>query len=651
VEREVIKLESLLDKVFYPEDIKKLSFGELEKLAGEIRNFLLENVSRTGGHIASNLGVVELTLALHKVFNTPKDKIVWDVGHQTYVHKILTGRKNQFETLRKLDGLAGFPKVSESNHDCFNTGHSSTSISAALGIAKARDLKKEKYSVIAVIGDGALTGGMAFEALNDAGQSSTDLIVVLNDNEMSITKNVGGLSKYLSKIRTEPIYFKVKRDLDILLNKTSLGKSAARLLQRAKGTIKYILTPGIIFEELGFKYLGPIDGHNIHELTDVLERARNSKGPVLIHICTQKGKGYSFAEKSPDEYHGIAPFEIETGEVKKQSGPSFSEVFGKELLKLAQDNKDILAITAAMLQGTGLTDFSIAYPERFFDVGIAEQHAVTFAAGLASNGLKPVVAIYSSFLQRAYDQILHDVALQKLHVVFGIDRAGITGEDGETHQGLYDICYLRHIPGMTILAPVDYNELRIMLKFALTDYSGPIAIRYPRGTGKENILESINFNGKNVDIEVGKGLLVKEGKDITIIGLGNMFNVALEIADKLEKNGISVDLINPRFVKPLDKELILSSAIKTGRLVSIEDGAIIGGFGSSILELLNENSLNNIKVKIFGFPDEPIPHGSRESLFKKYKMDQESILEEIKQFLVIDTKEFSEDVKNCQKLG
>ena len=599
---------------------------------------MLENVSKTGGHIASNLGVVELTLALHKVFNTPKDKIVWDVGHQTYVHRILTGRKSQFGTLRKLNGLAGFPKVSESCYDCFNTGHSSTSISAALGMAKARDLKKENYSVIAVIGDGALTGGMAFEALNNAGQSSTDLIVILNDNEMSINKNVGSLSRYLSKIRTEPIYFKVKRDLDIILNKTSLGKSAARLLKRAKGTIKYILTPGIIFEELGFKYLGPIDGHNIAELIDVLERARNSKGPVLVHVCTQKGKGYFFAEKSPDEYHGIAPFEIETGEVKKQSGPSYSEVFGKELSKLAHDNEDIVAITAAMLQGTGLSDFSITYPERFFDVGIAEQHAVTFAAGLASNGLKPVVAIYSSFLQRAYDQILHDVVLQNLHVVFGIDRAGVTGEDGETHQGIYDICYLRHMPGMTILAPIDYNELRCMLKFALFDYAGPIAIRYPRGTGKENILECININGKNVDIEFGKGLIAKEGKDITIIGLGNMFSVALEIANELEKDGLSVDLINPRFVKPLDKELILSSAIKTGRIVTIEDGVIIGGFGSSILELLNESLLNSIKVKIFGFPDEPIPHGSRESLFKKYAMDEESLTEQINKFLEIDKK-------------
>lgn len=622
--------------MYYPDDIKKLSFKELEKLADELREFLLENVSKTGGHIASNLGVVELTLALHKVFSTPEDKIIWDVGHQTYVHKILTGRKNQFKNLRKLDGLSGFPKTSESCHDFFNTGHSSTSISAALGMAKARDLKNEKYAVIAVIGDGALTGGMAFEALNDAGQSSTNLIVILNDNEMSITRNVGSLSSYLSKIRTEPIYYKVKHDVEAILKKTTLGKYAAMVLQRLKGTIKYILTPGIIFEELGFKYLGPIDGHNISALTDVLKRARNTKGPVLIHICTQKGKGYSFAEKNPDEYHGIAPFEIQTGEVKTNSNSSYSEVFGKELLNLAHENKDIVAITAAMLQGTGLTDFSRAYPERFFDVGIAEQHAVTFAAGLAANGLKPVVAIYSSFLQRAYDQILHDVAMQKLHVVIGIDRAGVTGEDGETHQGLYDISYLRHIPGMSLMAPVDYNELKSMLRFAVLDHSGPIAIRYPRGSGKADILKVINYdiNSKdNLKIEQGKGLLIKKGKDITIIGLGNMFGVALKLADKLEKDGVSVELINPRFVKPLDKELILSSMLKTGKLVTIEDGAILGGFGSSILELMNENSLNNIKVKIFGFPDEPIPQGSRDSLYKKYKMDEESLMKQIKQFL------------------
>ena len=640
----------MLDKINFPNDLKELDFNELDKLAAQIREFLINHISQTGGHIASNLGIVELTLALHKSFNTPIDRIIWDVGHQAYVHKILTGRKDKFENLRKLNGLAGFPKVSESCHDCFNTGHSSTSISAALGIAKARDIKNEDYSVLAVIGDGALTGGMAFEGLNDAGQSSTNLIVVLNDNEMSIGKNVGGLSRYFNKIRTEPVYFKLKKDVELILNKTSLGKIAARMLQRAKGTIKYILTPGIVFEELGFKYLGPIDGHNISELVDVFNRAKKIKGPVFIHVCTQKGKGYSFAEKNPDEYHGISPFEIETGEVKVHNGPSYSEIFGQELLKLAQNDNDIVAITAAMLHGTGLSKFSNIFPKRFFDVGIAEQHAITFAAGLASNGLKPVVAIYSSFLQRAYDQILHDVALQKLHVVIGIDRAGITGEDGETHQGLYDICFLRHIPNMTLLAPIDYNEFRDMLEFAIVKHSGPIAIRYPRGSGLNNILETINFNGKNADtksivinntaenkdnkygIELGKGLIVKEGKDITIAALGNMFGTALKIADKLEKNGISVELINPRFIKPLDKNLILNSIAKTGKLVTIEDGVILGGFGSSIIELVNDSSLN-IKTKIFGFPDEPIPQGSRDSLFKKYKMDAESLFEQIQQFI------------------
>lgn len=635
----------MLDKINGPNDLNKLSFNELDELSAELREFLINHISQTGGHIASNLGVVELTIALHKVFETPKDKMIWDVGHQAYVHKILTGRKNGFAKLRKLEGLAGFPKTSESCHDCFNTGHSSTSISAALGIAKARDIKNEDYSVIAIIGDGALTGGIAFEGLNDAGRSPTNLIVILNDNEMSISKNVGGLSTYFSKIRTEPAYFKVKKDLNFILSKTSIGKIAARALHRVKGTVKYILTPGIVFEELGFKYLGPIDGHDIRKLVDVLDRAKSINGPVFIHVLTQKGKGYCFAEKNPDEYHGISPFKIETGQVKKPNGISYSAVFGEKLTSLAEYNQDIVAITAAMPSGTGLSKFSNKFPERFFDVGIAEQHAVTFAAGLASNGLKPVIAVYSSFLQRAYDQVLHDVALQNLHVVFGIDRAGVTGEDGETHQGLYDICYLRHIPNMTLLAPSDYDELRAMLDFAINKHSGPIALRYPRGSGVKNIMEDEN----NTIIELGKGNIVEEGKDITILALGNMLSIAIKIKNRLEKTGISVEIINPRFVKPLDKNMILKSIVKTRRLVTIEDGVVVGGFGSSVIEMVNENLLgsqdksrdeslnveNNreVKIKTFGFPDEPIPQGSPESLFVKYKMDEESLFKEIKQFL------------------
>ncbi|NLC69139.1 MAG: 1-deoxy-D-xylulose-5-phosphate synthase [Clostridiaceae bacterium] len=656
----VIKLAGILDRINNPQDIKELNFSELDKLAAELREFLIEHVSETGGHIASNLGIVELTLALHKIFTTPDDKMIWDVGHQTYVHKIITGRKNNFNTLRKYDGLAGFPKTSESPHDFFNTGHSSTAISAALGFARARDLKKERYSVIAVVGDGALTGGMAFEALNDAGRSASDIIVVLNDNEMSIAKNVGGLSSYLSHIRSEPIYFKAKEDLDFILSKIpAIGKSASKMLSMAKGTIKYMILPGIIFEELGFKYLGPIDGHSIQKMADVFSRAKNMKGPIFIHVCTQKGKGYPFAEEKPDKYHGISPFEAETGEVKVNNGPCFSDVFGSELVKLAEENKDIVAITAAMPHGTGLNMFSERFPERFFDVGIAEQHAVTFAAGLASNGLKPVVATYSSFLQRAYDQILHDVSLQNLHVVLAVDRAGIVGEDGETHQGIYDICYMRHMPNITMLAPVDYTELASMLKYAVLEHKGPVAIRYPRGTGSVKISREIAEihnevvfdnagNEKTIQgssmmpVEYGKGVLLKEGKDLTMLSVGNMAGVSLKAAKKLETMGISVEVINPRFIKPMDEGLILDSCIKTGRIVTIEDGVVDGGFGSSILEMLNRKGITIgkcntstrkkqhgkcVEVKMLGFPNEPIPCGSRETLYKKYGLDVDSIVD------------------------
>ena len=623
--------------------MKKLGIDELEQLADEIREFLIVHVSETGGHIASNLGVVELTLALHKVFSTPQDKIIWDVGHQSYVHKIITGRKEYFNTLRKFNGLAGFPKTAESEHDIFNTGHSSTSISAALGMAKARDLKGENYSVVAVIGDGALTGGMAFEALNDAGRSATNLIVVLNDNEMSIAKNVGGLSSYLSRIRSEPMYFKAKEDIDSILSKIpALGKKASKLINKAKGTIKYLIMPGIIFECLGFTYLAPIDGHNIPRMVEVLSRAKMMKGPIFIHVCTQKGKGYPFAEKKPEKYHGISPFEIETGEVKINNGKSFSDVFGSELVKLAEEDDRIVAITAAMPHGTGLIHFSEKFPGRFFDVGIAEQHAVTFGAGLAANGLKPVVAVYSTFMQRAYDQILHDVCLQNLHVVLAIDRAGIVGEDGETHQGVYDICYLRQMPNMTVLAPADYTELASMLRYALFEHNGPIAIRYPKGEGLQIInsecIYTEDINGEvspsMAPIKYAKGVVVKEGTDLTVLAVGNMVAVALKVAQELEENGIRAEVINPRFIKPLDEDLILASVYKTGRVVTIEDGIFDGGFGSSILELLNRKNINMMDIKIFAFPNEPIPHGSTESLYKKYGLDSESISEEVLKFVL-----------------
>ncbi|MCX7923254.1 MAG: 1-deoxy-D-xylulose-5-phosphate synthase [Clostridia bacterium] len=616
-----------LSAVNSPDDIKKLNNQQMEGLASEIRAFLIEKVSKTGGHLASNLGVVELTLALHRVFDTPYDKIIWDVGHQSYVHKVVTDRKDKFDFLRKFEGISGFPKVNESPHDCFNTGHSSTSISAALGIAKARDIKKENYSVIAVIGDGALTGGMAFEALNDAGRSPNNLIVLLNDNEMSIAKNVGGLSRYLSRIRTEPFYFKVKEDIDIILNKIpAIGKSAAKALNRAKGTIKYVLMPGIIFEELGFKYLGPIDGHNIAELTKVLSSAKMIKGPVFIHICTQKGKGYTYAEERPHQYHGIAPFEIETGEVIAIGGQGYSDVFGSQLVQIAEHDEKVVAITAAMPHGTGLDAFSDKFHERFFDVGIAEQHAVTFAAGLARNGLKPVFAVYSSFLQRAYDQILHDVAIQNLHVVFAIDRAGVVGEDGETHQGLYDVSFLSHIPNMTIMAPADYCEMKQMLDYAFGEHCGPISIRYPRGKGQEKLVDTFT------PVKLGRAVIASEGSDITIVAFGSMVETAIKASGILQKMGVEAEVINARFAKPLDEKVIISSAVKTKRLVTIEDNTVIGGFGSGVLEMLNENGVT-VKTKVFGFPDKLITQGTRNDIMKMYRLDAESFAADIMKML------------------
>lgn len=609
----------LLDTINSPRDIRKLGERQLEQLASEIRGFLIENVSRTGGHLASNLGVVELTLALHIAFDTPRDKIIWDVGHQSYIHKMITGRREQFGNLRQLGGIAGFPKTCESPYDCFNTGHSSTSISAALGMAKARDIKREDYSVAAVIGDGALTGGMSFEALNDAGRSSNNLIVVLNDNEMSISKNVGGLSRYLSKLRTYPLYFKARDDLDQILNRIpAIGKSAAKALRRAKGTIKYIIMPGIIFEELGFKYLGPIDGHDIGELCSVFSSAKLLKGPVFIHIITQKGRGYEYAERKPHEFHGISPFEIETGEVKVNNGLSYSDVFGKKLVRLADEDREIAAVTAAMPHGTGLEPFSRKYPERFFDVGIAEQHAVTFAAGLAQAGLKPVVAVYSSFLQRSYDQLIHDVALQNLHVVFAVDRAGIVGEDGETHQGIYDMSFLTHIPNMTVMAPCDYRELEEMLEYAVLRHRGPIAIRYPRGRGEKILTEFTR-------LEHGRGVVVRDGEDVTLAAAGNMLETALGAHEKLKASGISAQIINIRFVKPIDEELILKSVKKTGRILTLEDNAARGGFGSSVLELLSKSGVK-ADTMVAGFPDRPVEHGARGDLYWKYGLDRDSVV-------------------------
>jgi 1-deoxy-D-xylulose-5-phosphate synthase len=613
-----------LETIMTPSDLKKLTFDQMERLAQEIRSYLLEVVSRTGGHLAPNLGVVELSIALHYVFNSPQDKIIWDVGHQSYVHKILTGRREELKTLRQFKGLSGFPKRSESVHDCFETGHSSTSISAALGFALARDLKQEKNSVIAVIGDGALTGGMAYEALNHAGQLGTRLIVILNDNEMSITRNVGAMSGYLSRLRTDPLYHRSKEDVrEVLQRIPNIGPKMFKAAERFKDSVKYLLVSGMLFEELGFTYLGPIDGHNLRILNQVLERARLLPGPVLLHVKTIKGKGYPPAEKQPNKFHGIGPFDLKTGKTRPRRVPTFTEVFGKAVIKIAEDHPELVAITAAMSEGTGLCEFSRRYPRRFFDVGIAEQHAVTMAAGLAQTGCLPVVAIYSTFLQRAYDQIVHDVALQNLHIIFALDRAGIVGEDGETHQGVFDLSYLRHIPRMTVMAPRDQSELVAMLKSSLK-YSGPIAIRYPRGSGPQ---EEVDY--RLPVLSFGRGELLREGEDLVIIAVGPLVYQALEAAEQLSMKGKEAAVINCRFVKPLDEELILEWSNRTKKVITIEENVIAGGFGSAVLELLADRGFNGEAARM-GIPDSFLGHGAPDLLCRSIGLDAAGIIDLIK---------------------
>jgi 1-deoxy-D-xylulose-5-phosphate synthase len=613
-----------LETIMTPSDLKKLTFDQMERLAQEIRSYLLEVVSRTGGHLAPNLGVVELSIALHYVFNSPQDKIIWDVGHQSYVHKILTGRREELKTLRQFKGLSGFPKRSESVHDCFETGHSSTSISAALGFALARDLKQEKNSVIAVIGDGALTGGMAYEALNHAGQLGTRLIVILNDNEMSITRNVGAMSGYLSRLRTDPLYHRSKEDVrEVLQRIPNIGPKMFKAAERFKDSVKYLLVSGMLFEELGFTYLGPIDGHNLRILNQVLERARLLPGPVLLHVKTIKGKGYPPAEKQPNKFHGIGPFDLKTGKTRPRRVPTFTEVFGKAVIKIAEDHPELVAITAAMSEGTGLCEFSRRYPRRFFDVGIAEQHAVTMAAGLAQTGCLPVVAIYSTFLQRAYDQIVHDVALQNLHIIFALDRAGIVGEDGETHQGVFDLSYLRHIPRMTVMAPRDQSELVAMLKSSLK-YSGPIAIRYPRGSGPQ---EEVDY--RLPVLPFGRGELLREGEDLVMLAVGPLVYQALEAAEQLSMKGKEAAVINCRFVKPLDEELILEWSNRTKKVITIEENVIAGGFGSAVLELLADRGFNGEAARM-GIPDSFLGHGAPDLLCRSIGLDAAGIIDLIK---------------------
>ena len=610
----------MLEKINSPEDLKKLNIEEKEQLAKEIREYILNVVSENGGHLASNLGVVELTIALHSVFNVPTDKIVWDVGHQTYVHKILTGRREQLKTIRKLDGLAGFPKTNESDCDCFNTGHSSTSISAALGMARARDLEGKNNSVIAVIGDGALTGGMALEALNDAGYSNTKMTVILNDNEMSISKNVGGLNMFLSKLRTKKLYAKSSLSAKkVILKIPVVGKPFVKIVQRVKRSIKQLIIPKMFFEDIGFTYLGPVDGHNIEQLQNIMQLSKQVEAPVLIHVLTKKGKGYKIAEENPDKFHATSPFDIETGKPKKAKKPDYSKVFGEKIVEMAKKDSRIVAITASMKDGTGLTKFQKEFPNRFFDIGIAEQHALGLAAGMAKEGMKPIVPIYSSFYQRAYDQVIHDIALQNLPVIMCVDRAGVVGADGETHQGTLDMAFFRLVPNLTIMAPKDFKELEDMLEFAVK-LNKPVVIRYPRGGEEKTKLE------KHEELKLGKAEILKEGKDITIVAIGKRVAKAMEMAEKLKQNEIDAEVINARFLKPLDKEKIKTSIEKTKNVITMEDGTEINGLGTAVEELIVEENLQNIKFKKYAWPDEFIRHGSVEELEKIY-CDFDSILE------------------------
>ncbi|MBK5240757.1 1-deoxy-D-xylulose-5-phosphate synthase [Clostridium sp.] len=603
--------------------VKDMSIQQLNIFAGEIRDFLIEKVSKTGGHLASNLGVVELTLSLYNVFDLDKDKIIWDVGHQSYVHKILTGRKDKFDTLKNYGGLSGFPKRDESKYDVFGAGHSSTSISAGVGMARARDLKGEDYDVISVIGDGALTGGMAFEALNDIGFKKTKMIIVLNDNQMSISRNVGGLSKYLNSIRIDPTYNRIKKEINQTLIKIpSLGKGMVNSIQKLKDGIKQALVPGMLFEHMGIKYLGPIDGHNIKEVSKVLKLARVTDGPVIIHVITKKGKGYKFAEREPHKFHGVGPFDPLTGELQGSSKESYSKAFGEQMVKLATDNKNIVAITAAMPEGTGLEAFSKQFSNRFFDVGIAEQHAVTMAAGMATQGIIPIFAVYSTFLQRAYDQIVHDVCLQKLPVIFAIDRAGIVGQDGETHQGVFDLSYLSHIPNMTIMAPKCISELKSMLTFAVKQ-EYPIAIRYPRGGDNSNVKMSCIEN-----LQRGKWEKLFDGGKIALIATGKMVQNAILVREKLNKLGVEATVINACFIKPIDKKLIEELVNEKYSIVTIEDNLIHGGLGSLVLEYVSTLE-GKTKVINLGFQDEFITHGVVDTLYKLHKLDVDGIFESI----------------------
>ncbi|MBI5191742.1 MAG: 1-deoxy-D-xylulose-5-phosphate synthase [Nitrospirae bacterium] len=619
---------ALLDRIKSPADLKGLSVEQLAELAADIREDIIAVVSANGGHLASSLGVVELTLALHHVYDTPKDKLVWDVGHQAYAHKLLTGRRDRFRTLRQQDGLSGFPKRSESEYDTFDVGHSSTSISAAVGMAVARDVKGEDYRVAAIIGDGSMTAGLAFEGLNQAGHLKKDLVVILNDNEMSISTNVGALSGYLSRIITGERAEKFKRDTESFLKRIPrFGERALKVASKAEESIKGLFAPGMLFEEMGFNYVGPVDGHDLEMLVDTLTDVRSRKGPVLVHVLTKKGMGYEPAEDNPTAFHGTPPFDVESGSTAKSSGVTYTGVFGDALVELAKADESIIAISAAMPEGTGLSKFASEIPGRFFDVGIAEQHGVTFAAGLAASGLKPVTAIYSTFLQRSYDQVVHDVCMQKLPVVFAMDRAGVVGEDGETHQGLFDVSYLRHIPNLVFMAPKDENELRNML------YTGfklgcPVALRYPRGKG-----EGVALDPEFSEVPVGRAELLADGSDLVIIALGNTVSPSLKAAETLAAKGYSVGVVNARFVKPLDTELILSLARNVKRIMTVEENMLAGGFGSAVLEALDDAGMRHVPVRRLGVPDEYVLQGTQAQIRKRLGLDAEGIAASALEFM------------------
>ncbi len=609
----------MLEKIQKPNDIKKIPADQLPALAEEIREFIIESLSKTGGHLASNLGVVELTIAMHRVFDLPKDKLIWDVGHQSYTHKILTGRKDGFETLRREGGISGFPKRSESDCDVFDTGHSSTSISAGVGYVRARELKKENYSVVSIIGDGALTGGMAYEALNNAASLKSNFIIVLNDNEMSITENVGGMSSYLSGLRTASAYTDFKMDVTKALNRIpGIGPGMVDAMRKTKSSIKQIIIPGMLFEDMGLTYLGPVDGHNIPQLIKTFQEAKRFEGPILVHVLTQKGRGYEPAMRHPARFHGAGPFDVKTGLPVGKSNPTYTDVFSTVMRKMGDRRKDVAAVTAAMMTGVGLKRFSNMFPDRCFDVGIAEEHAVTFAAALSLGGITPVVAIYSSFLQRAYDQIMHDVCMQNLHVVFAIDRAGLVGYDGETHHGIFDLSYLGSMPNMTILAPKNLWEFSDMIKFAV-DYDGPIAVRYPRGEAYTGLKEF------RAPICLGKSEVIHEGSRVALLAVGSMVKMAEEVQKQLkERMDMDAALVNARFVKPIDEELLRSFADTYELVVTLEENVKDGGFGERVLAFAEEEDLP-FGVEIIALPDRFIPHGSVSYQMKQVGFTPEDI--------------------------